>query len=67
MAHTGKSAPPFFNHQLTGEIMKRPLNRIEHFQRILRTLGSRCAAAYAVKHGMSVEAAICAVRGARHA
>mgnify|MGYP000104861542 FL=1 len=47
--------------------MKRPLNRIENFQRILRTLGSKCAAAYAVKHGMSVEAAIYAVRGARHA
>lgn len=44
--------------------MKRPLNRIENFQRILRTLGSKCAA---VKHGMSVEAASYAVRGARHA
>lgn len=47
--------------------MKRPLNRIENFQRILRTLGSKCAAAYAVKHGMSVEAAIYAVRAPRNA
>lgn len=47
--------------------MKRPLNRIENFQRILRTLGSKCAAAYAVKHGVSLEAAIYALRGARHA
>ena len=52
---------------MTGDIMKRPLNRIERMRAILRTLGSKAAAAYAVKHGISCEAAILVVRGARHA
>lgn len=47
--------------------MKRPLNRIERMRAILLTLGSKAAAAYAVKRGISCEAALLVVRGARHA
>ena len=40
---------------------------IEQGLAIVQTEGSKAAAAYAVKHGLSCEAAIIVVRGARHA
>lgn len=47
--------------------MKRPLNRVERMRSILKSLGSKAAAQYAAKHGISIEAAILVVRGEFHA
>ena len=47
--------------------MRRKLNRVERFIRILNTLGSKTAAAYAVRNGLSCEGCIAAMRRASHA
>lgn len=47
--------------------MKRPLNRVERMRSILRSLGLKSALAYAVRVGISFEAALVVVRESSHA